>query len=178
MLLWIHPLIVLLRLQLVCLRVCLFHSREGRQTRTYNVSEAYTKRTVREERTQDTWNLYQGECWQSLPRKEQKRKHFCHRKPDMLITVVGDLKRRLWIMKYEEWNKALCFLLTQECPCGAETGEPSPTQWRALLLTAVSQINLTAWPPFKNPESSSSFDTNESETKEQGSGPHWDRHCS
>lgn len=33
------------------------------------------------------------------------------------------------------------------------------------------RINLTAWPPFKKPESSSSFNINESEAKEQGLGP-------
>lgn len=36
------------------------------------------------------------------PGKEQKRKHFCHKKPDVLIIVVGDLERGLWIMKSEE----------------------------------------------------------------------------
>lgn len=143
MLLQIHPLIVNLSLfvllgQLVYLRVCLLHSREGGLSRGYNTSETYVKRTVREERTQDTYNPYLGECWQSLPRKEQKRKHFSHKKPDVLITVVRDVKRGLWMMKYEEW-KALCVLRAQECPCGTETAEPSPTQWRAWLLTPVSQ---------------------------------------
>lgn len=140
----IHPLIVnpvlfvFLRWQLVYLIVCLLHSREGRQSRGCNMLETYAKRTVREERTQDTYNPYLGERWQSLTRKEQKRKHFCHEKPDALIIVAGDVKRGLWITKYEE-RKALCFLLAQECWCGTETVEPSPTQRRVLLLTAVSQ---------------------------------------
>ena len=45
-------------------------------------------RIVREERTQETYNPYLGDVTEAAQKKKQKRKHFCHKNPDMLITEV------------------------------------------------------------------------------------------
>lgn len=137
MLLLFHPLTVIpvlfafLKPQLVYLRVCLYCARKGRESRGCNMLETHAKRIGREESTQHTYNPYLG-LWQSLPRKQQNRKHFCHK------VHAHSCGARLTGKTLAKEPRRACFLLTQECPGGTDW-RAKPSSMGARLLTAIFQ---------------------------------------
>lgn len=109
----------------------LYCTRKERESRGCSMLEIHAKRISREESTQHTYNPYLG-LWQSVPRKKQKRKHFCHK---VHAHSCGARLTRRTLAK-EPWRA--CFLLTHECP-GRTDWRAKPSSMEARLLTAIFQ---------------------------------------
>lgn len=126
------------------------------------MSETSAKRTVREERTQDTHNPYLGDVDRVCPEKNTKgntsatEAGAAHYRGAALRRGPGSRN------KASERPFVFCALRHARA---AEPGVPSPLNEELRCSRLRLRISLTAWPPFKGPESSSRFTTNESGLK-------------
>lgn len=100
---------------------------------------------------------------QSLPKNSTEKETFLPQNSDMLITGCK-MYREDWIMRQSPF-----VLLTQENPCHIGMRETALAPKRASLCL---NITLPARPLLKKSESSSQFNTDESEAKEHVSGLH------
>lgn len=137
MLLLFHPLImnpvlfVLLKLQLVCLRVCLFCARKAVTCRRHMPREQLG------EREHKILIILLWGMWQSLPRKEWKRKHSATKSQTYSLLWCRLIER---ILDNEIWRvKGPLFSAHSGMPTWDGEWRDNPSQWRALLFTAVSQ---------------------------------------
>lgn len=167
-----HPLVMnpvlcaLLEPQLAHCRVCLFCAQKGRESRGCNMSETCANGTVREKRTQDTYHLHLGDVTGSARKRTEKETflpqkarhtHYCGAR---LIEQTRDSEiRRV---------KGHLFSAHSGIPTWGPEWGTKPSSVESFAAHSCLGINLTAWPPFGKPESSSRCSTNESEAKEQG----------